>query len=71
MECAECQRNELVSSVRDLGSWVTEAYRLPFCDSEGKIHDHRIHIVTTRFVCSKGHKWKQADRRKCWCGWPD
>jgi hypothetical protein len=71
MECAKCQGDGHSSTVRDLGSWVTEAHRFQFHDKNGKLHDHKIHVTTTRFVCSHGHKWKNVKHLECWCGWPN
>jgi len=71
VKCPECMKEGVTSTVRQLSVERTMLHAQEFFDEEGQAHIHDPNTFSTVYMCSNNHKWKQSQKNKCWCGWPE
>lgn len=70
MACPECKRKGLDSTVRLAGFECEGEVGEQFRDGVGNLHVHNGSTSTSRYNCSRGHRWTEIIKFRCWCGWP-
>ena len=70
MICPTCEAAGQKSVVTEGPSMSTAMHCPPFYDEEGKRHVHNSNTRRTDYSCSRGHRWTESHKGRCWCGWP-
>lgn len=69
MICPICKAEGQTSTVTAGAGISTAMYCPPFCDENGRYHDHDRNVSEAMCRCSRGHTFTSVRYNSCWCGW--
>ncbi|KKN03026.1 hypothetical protein LCGC14_1111770 [marine sediment metagenome] len=67
--CPRCQLKGNKSKIHPEGGQRTQMAPTVFWDEEGELHVHDRNVLTSKYHCSRDHRWEESESGSCWCGW--
>ncbi len=67
--CPRCQNKRIKSRIYLQGTVRTALAPAIWWDEDGELHAHDPNVLSSKYMCGRGHQWEETETGTCWCGW--